>query len=385
MPLQPPTSTLPPIQNISFESAKDLSEALSYLRQIYNPEVRGARRSKTKASCADTKVHPSLPSNIYTAEVTDDLRSDSFERSYAIRWLTSLVAQAEVWDPDSDATHPSFSVSCEEMESLIQNAASLLAICSGTAAAGVIARDFVFEKGQNMLKVHIKDAPLDNADYGSVGAQTWGGACVLAETIVNDPASFGILEKDPDTQLRILELGSGTGLVSLTVGKLLEVATGTVIIATDYYPSVLENLQSNISANFPSPEDVSNGPIILSHFLDWSLFGKEPALPPFDIPFDVVLGADIVYEAQHAIWIKSCLAKLLRKPTLDADPRFHLIIPLRTTHAAESSTIEAVFSSSKNDQEIHLEIISKEIIVCDAGSGGGPEQVEYAYYKIGWR
>ncbi|KAF8060719.1 putative methyltransferase-domain-containing protein [Lyophyllum atratum] len=389
MALQPPTSRLPPIHKIASYPARDLSEALAYLRHIYSPEVRGSRRYRPDATLRNAST---LPSMVNDPSGLDDLRSDAFERSYAMRWLTALVSQAEIWEVDPATDDPVHSMTSLETAQLIQDAASLLAICSGTAAAGIVVRDFVFERseGEDMLKVHIRDVPLDNKDYGSVGAQTWGGACVLAETIVEDPTRFGLLCNN--REMRILELGAGTGLVSLAVGKLLQdTATpshGATIIATDYYPSVLENLATNIRSNFPSFHD-SQAVRVSSHFLDWSLFANEPnQSPPFDLPFDLVLGADVVYEAQHAIWIKSCLTKLLKKPTKTSDPLFHLMIPLRSTHSSESSTVDTLFSGPvANDSSPHkdLRIISKEVILCDAGNNAGPDQIEYAYYKIGWR
>jgi hypothetical protein len=60
------------------------------------------------------------------------------------------------------------------------------------------------------------------------------------------------------------------------------------------------------------------------------------------------------------------------------------VIPLRATHAMESSTVESVFvNRDRVGGELKLRILSKETIVCDAGEvRDGP--VEYAYYKIGW-
>jgi len=108
----------------------------------------------------------------------------------------------------------------------------------------------------------------------------------------------------------------------------------------------------------------------------------------FESPFDLILGADIIYESQHALWIKSCLTKLLRKPSSttpsDINPTFHLVIPLRATHVVESNTIEQVFSLNNHNRNTELVINHKEIIICDAESGKEGEDVEYAYYKIGW-
>ncbi|KAK0448459.1 putative methyltransferase-domain-containing protein [Desarmillaria tabescens] len=326
----PPTAHLPPMKKIPHYPPEHLLKFLVYLRSIYSPPVRGSKRRRHSE----------------TAVALENWRSDSFERSYAIRWLTVLVSHAGLWEEEI------------QHHALIAEAAALLAVCSGTAGAGVIHRDFVFSPGA--IRVQLTDVPLENHDFGSVGAQTWGGACVLAEAIVEDPTAFGL-----QSGIRVLELGAGTGLVSIVVGKLLE---GCVtIVATDFYPSVLDNLKANIGNNFVQPASVA----ISSTFLDWADSDNHDV--SLDAPFDVVLGADIVYDAQHAVWIKKCLRKFLSKGAV-----FHLVIPLRATFATESNTVELIF---QNDD---LVVLSKEPIVCDAENGIGDEVVEYAYYKIGW-
>jgi hypothetical protein len=291
---------------------------------------------------------------------------------------------------------------------IIQEAASLLAIYAGAASAGVLVRAFAFSSrhARTLIEVQLRDEPLKNNEYASVGAQTWGGACVLAQRIVDYPDQFDLIphEKNPAGDARprvrrVLELGAGTGLVSLSLAKLLEadldwITEKTTIIATDSYPSVLANLQFNIESNFPlqnSTQQVS----VSSHYLDWSkLASTEKLSSPFDEPFDLILGADIIYESQHATWIKSCLERLLRKPVVANDnplvPLFHLVIPLRSTHLDESATVKDVFRSRDDigDNSMDLCILSQEKIVCDADSdhcrGIDIDDVEYAYYRIGW-
>ena len=81
-------------------------------------------------------------------------------------------------------------------QDLVEEAAAILAMCAGTASAGVITRQFVFNRGWEAedasITVELTDGPLDNQDYGSVGAQTWGGACIMAEMIVENPLAFGL-------------------------------------------------------------------------------------------------------------------------------------------------------------------------------------------------
>ncbi|KAI9567516.1 putative methyltransferase-domain-containing protein [Boletus coccyginus] len=395
--IQPPTLCLPPIAKIATFTTAQLFESLQYLHSLYRPQVRGSRRRR--------------------GEDEDDDRPDAFERAYAIRWLTALIAQLEaraIQFP-SEPNPP-----IDDTDSLIQQAAALLATCAGVAAAGKVQRRFTFESTlAGKMCIDLTDIPLDNHDYGSVGAQTWGGACVLAEMIVEHPGRFGLgtrwssstgsddlLTRTRERPLRILELGAGTGLVGLTVAKLLQAWKipkpdptphhRATIVLTDLHPAVLDNLQSNIDANFPTvSDDTHNAILVNSHPLDWSSFSMTDTTPNIlSTPFDVVFGADIVYEAQHTVWIRDCLKFLLSNTDgPNEDPVFHLVIPLRPTHTFESSTIEAVFGSKDRvleGSQRELTVLSKESIFCEAYGDGMVERrrtdddVEYVYYRVGW-
>ncbi|PPQ83841.1 hypothetical protein CVT25_000900 [Psilocybe cyanescens] len=388
----PPTSHLPPIKYLGTHPLESLEDAVRYLRLIYNPPVRGSRRRNTSRKQKDRQT---------VSNELNALRTDAFERGYSIKWLTALISQCgmdlDESDEDVEAPRSPNALDSNRKEILVEDAASLLAMCAGTASAGVITRRFVFdlENSSTQISVDLTDVPLDNQDYGSVGAQTWGGACIMAEMMAENPDAFCLpwsQQNSAATTLRCLELGAGTGLVSLTAAKIMERIGNSPfdvdIVATDYYPSVLANLARNIQSNLRAS---SGSHICIStQHLDWSIFCDSSPSPAFEAGFDVVYGADIIYEAQHATWIKSCLEHLLRKPsTLNPNPTFHLIIPLRATHSAESNTIEQVFpfpSSGGNQpgEEGQLVIKHKETIICDVESDKDGEEVEYAYYKIGW-
>lgn len=426
MTLHPPTAHLPPIGKISSQSPQVLLDALKYLRVIYNPEVRGSRRRRNGQPTPAAHLSMGNLEPFYGSDL-DLLRADAFERSYSIRWLTTLISQAQFQQTGDLSSLPTAEHHISQEERVIREASCLLATCAGTASAGTITRVFTFDSAHthSAIRIQVTDAPLENQDFTSVGAQTWGGACVLSETIVDQPEDFGIIVRGgsvvtsdiietpcpTDNEFRVLELGAGTGMASLTLGKLFESLSGkptkkTAIVATDFHPSVLANLRANVVSNFPPTEDLippsQASPVsVTTHFLDWSAFPKtEEQVPPFQKPFDLVIGSDIIYEAQHAVWIKTCLTRLLRRPEKVHNPNsgsacvfrplFHLIIPLRPTHASESNTVEQVFPTLA-DTEAHkpaLVIFSKEIIVCEANGDvhdrGNGDDVEYAYYKIGW-
>ena len=257
------------------------------------------------------------------------------------------------------------------------------------------------------VRIQVTDLPLDNQDHASVGAQTWGSGCLLADMIAQFPAQFGLDPLDIKP-IRILELGAGTGLVGLVVAKMLQSCDRQAeVVMSDFHPSVLQNLAENISSNFPS-----HGPdrplSISSHFLDWAQSPEVP-VPPFDRPFDIIYGADVIYEVEHARWIKKCVETLLRRRPADSSPessdmyaspravmpRFHLVIPLRSTHVAESQSVEQVFpfasvvSPTRQDPfiPVHdtLAVIHKEEVVCeDIVWADGRPDTEYIHYIISW-
>jgi predicted nicotinamide N-methyase len=365
--LLPPTAYLPPIRTIKHASGERIEEALEYIRNIYIPAIRGSRWigqrrvfGPPNSECA--LIPPSLPSSNTINH--EDLAEDTFERTYAIRWLTALTSLLS----SDDTSVP---------EPIIYATASLLALCSGTAGAGAVTRQIILPSSS---VIRLTDSSLHNGEYASVGAQTWGGACVLAEMLSTQPGAFRL---DSAAPMRILELGAGTGLVSLALAKTLKTGAGT-IIATDFYPAVLENLKRNIADNGPYPSNVQ----VLVRPLDWTTFPAAFDANTSDAdlaaPCDALFGADIVYELEHAQWLQACAMRLLKRPSAHEDPRFHLVMPLRSTHVAETSSVEDIFplASSNNKPELDLVIVSKDVILCAAERG---EEVEYVYYSIGWR
>ncbi|PFH47342.1 hypothetical protein AMATHDRAFT_67884 [Amanita thiersii Skay4041] len=314
---------------------------------------------------------------------TDDLivlRSDPFERAYAVRWLTSFIRRS---------ASQVFSSSNEEEEhtELLETATSLLSAFSEPEpdsprsslsnnahdlTSGSITRYFTFDAPwvkvnseenpketktpMKKISIQVNDAPVLYSDYTSVGLQSWGSAIVLGERLCSDPSSYSLFPPRANRSLRILELGAGTGLLSILSAKIaqLQGTPSVEIVATDYHPDVLANLATNVEANCPcTTQGVGGGALPSVHAFDWErpAFDKDP----FHKPFDVVLAADVVYRPEHAAWIKTCLERLLLKPTNRKRPGsydehheggvFWLMMPIRTTgrHEGMHRTFEGLF------------------------------------------
>ena len=138
----PPTVFLPPLKLLKAGSQREISNALSSLRRIYSPEVRGSSRRRDVPRPAATHApHPSLTHHIRETTDSNDLsaiRADHFERTFAIQWLTRFISLF------SDAVADSVS------SQALEDAAALLAICAGSAASGAVIRTFTFPLSSGM-------------------------------------------------------------------------------------------------------------------------------------------------------------------------------------------------------------------------------------------
>jgi predicted nicotinamide N-methyase len=116
------------------------------------------------------------------------------------------------------------------------------------------------------------------ASSGTTGRRTWEAALHLGRYLTG-PGSSSVRGK------RILELGGGTGLVSIMCTRWLGAQHVT---ATDGDDGVIEDMQKNIFLNGLEGSDR-----IYAKSLKWGrmLEEDEGGQPPY---FDVVLGADIV-------------------------------------------------------------------------------------------
>ncbi|KAI0931121.1 hypothetical protein AcW2_000075 [Taiwanofungus camphoratus] len=401
----PPTASLPPLARLTDFSSTQIRNSLQNLRAIYvDPPPRVAPATLLLKHLMDDT---SIPDSGYASPEEDEdneaanddaegegelfdpdiLRSDVFEREYAIRWLTGFTARSDVWTSSADSD-----TDLNARTTLVDAAASLLAVFAGNEEEGALTRRFVFTAEDDIVEVELNDAPLLREDHTSVGLQSWASSILLTERICASPEVFGLSKGAGTlykTKLRVLELGAGTGLLSIAAAKLLRSqltanCLPTTVVATDYHPSVLTNLQANVDTNFfPS---VSTAAPITVCALDW----QNPAYDgELSQPFHVVLAADVIYHPEHARWIKDCVERLLVRP----DGLFWLIIPMRITgrHEGMSGTVEAVFphvftaEKCEGAQEVasELAIFSTEELERHEGVGRADED-GYRLYRIGW-
>ena len=227
-------------------------------------------------------------------------------------------------------------------------------------------------------------------DHLSVGVQTWGSAILLGREMALRPSEFGLFPlKSTPRGTRVLELGAGTGLLSILCRKLLDLQHATaeavapanacnpdagVVVATDFLPEVLANLKVCVDLNFPllpAPPGLSKDAGICIAKLDWTTFPQARCNTRTDIaaedqdivslaeePFDLVLASDCVYDSTHARLLREVVRWVLRVPDGD-DPggtfvrtfslhdvslrAQHILSPLRPTFGPELESIDEHF------------------------------------------
>jgi len=374
----PPSSSLPPVRSLYTVTEEVIVSALYNLQALYCP-------LRLQINLSHGKNAAPIPAQVdsgYASEDEDEvagpgegcntehaiaaLRADDFERSVAVRWLTSLIGRANELPFECEDTR----------DRVIDDAAFILSSFSEVASGGVeeaLTRDFSFSTASSeTINIRLNDAPLSGTDHTDVGLQSWGASIVFSGLMCASPERFG-LERLP-ANASIIELGAGTGLIGLTAAKMLPhlSATNASILATDYHPLVLENLRANIATNFPS-----TSAHIDTMLLDWSS-------PPTSLESsaDMIFAADVVYAPEHAAWLRDCVAQLLKPGGL-----FWLVVTVRKDGKFEGipDTAETAFrrlgGPEKNGHT--LEILEKTMLAKQKGVGRGDES-GYMLFKIGW-
>nr|CDI52284.1 hypothetical protein BN887_03211 [Melanopsichium pennsylvanicum 4] len=326
---------------------------------------------------------------------------DPFERSYVARWLTRLISEFTLLCSNDEAI-------AAEAEQVSEKCAELLALSAGRMAAGASVQDHVFQLEDGALTVNLRDGPLV---HDSLGTHTWGAAPILSQLLLPLYASDG-------RDLKVLELGAGTGLVGLSIAnwsRLHRTEDRTRVVCTDYHPTVLENLAHNIAINgwiSPVPDQAGAPPsqptatTVSARCLDWQgvhrlASGQDPDLTQvltsqtlpshlgvfrkadwaqlLDIDldagsFDLLVAAgtddpklliwpsDCVYDPVHPFWIKSVAGKLLRAVSSanGVEPLLHVMVPLRPTHQQEMQAVYQAFEPRRGPLHPQLVILSEQ-------------------------
>jgi predicted nicotinamide N-methyase len=128
-------------------------------------------------------------------------------------------------------------------------------------------------------------------DYMPYWAYLWPGAYLLADAVAREP--WPLKGAGPgSTRQRALEIGCGLGLAGLVA-----VARGLTVHFTDYDPAPLEFIAMSAAMNGFAQARYSRG------LLDWRDLPAER--------YEIILGADVIYERRLVPLVANLLATML--------------------------------------------------------------------------
>ncbi|KAI1357552.1 hypothetical protein F5Y08DRAFT_156992 [Xylaria arbuscula] len=397
--LLPPSSSLPAIRLLHDQPEACIFSALSDLHALYCPlptsfAFQAHLTPKDPPAAADSGYASDNEEEKEHNEDGLELRDDPYERAFAERWLTSFLGRAEeltCFESEESQQHAIDKASCVLASFFTQDEEEDFEDTE-------ITRDYQFTLklgsgeakrpdnsiGSETITVQLTDglAGRDNSDHTDVGLQSWGAAFIFTELICASPARFNFSQYTLGSAPRIIEVGAGTGLAGIALAKVLP-RLGVLqpqIVATDFHPTVLANLEANILKNFPAPGKDKDSTTIQAAPLDW----ETPDLSaPLDKQADVLIATDVIYGPEHAVWLRDCAARLLKPGGV-----FWLMSTVRTTGKFEgiSETVRASFNGRdgvRNPEGCVLAILEEERFARPSGIGRGDES-EYRLFRIGW-
>lgn len=415
-----PTSCLPRLK--SEPPSFDIFRALVHLANLYSPQSLNRTETSYHTSVdVDSEITSSNEHDIPAyQDAFDSARADDNEKRYAMDWLTRLIGSGLYWvDDEGEST-------CAD--ALLDLAGRILGGHASLEEAGAICREFRFPLQEPVLvpeadtlactavemseiiEIVLRDDPLPPSDSQSessakdetgssqdaaaaVGVQTWGAAIVVSDVLVRHPALFHpALASSNSHRLTIAELGAGTGLLGMVAAKMLQLRNVPAdIVLTDYHSQVLRNLEHNVQENFPADAIASarssEVSVAVEH-LDWLqvhqkvIQGIADAKYASQPKYDLLLLADVIYAPEHALWIRSSIETLLRKPSseerIGSEPRAHIIMAVRGSGKFEGlyKTVEEAFKPRSHSAAIPSLSASTTVTPFDTMPGTPAQVVE---------
>ena len=318
------------------------------LPQLYTYPTSNTLLSTLNQLSASAKQSPSYLSFSHDriSPNGDDLPlSVSDERSITT-YLTSIISSSLKWIPFEDS------------KIRIWEAASAgLAQRAGRSAAPTIERRFRIPgpvccrglAGNERVKKGGKEdeaftefevvitEPSLTAD--NLGHKTWLASYLLARRLLRifeDELPASLLRDTEEIRPRLLELGSGTGLLGIAAAAIHPALKARL---TDL-PEIVENLRENVTAN---RNLFSDGRVPEVEVLDWSLVADEPSRESIHAgTFDIVMAADPLYSPEHPEWLVNAIAANLERTK---DARVIVELPLRESYGPEVNDFQHLMLS----------------------------------------
>ncbi|QLL33883.1 hypothetical protein HG536_0F02080 [Torulaspora globosa] len=211
-------------------------------------------------------------------------------------------------------------------DEIIRQASLRIAESCGRSAQPSMTRQFTFDCLERSINIHEPSLTADN-----LGWKTWGSSFILSQKLINR-----LHQGHFKSPLRVLELGSGTGLAGISwLAKWVELhgEEGIEMFLTDL-PEIISNLRKNADIN-----RLNN--IAKVAALDWTNPSHFIEMHSSKT-FDVVIVSDPIYSPDHPELVVSIIERFLSE-----QGTCFLEIPARARYAAERRRLRRLLEDRK--------------------------------------
>jgi len=220
------------------------------------------------------------------------------------KYLTSIIASQLAWIHDGG-----------EKERIWEMASARLSERSGRSGMPAVSRTFQITTGSRTIQIVLHEPSLTE---DNLGLKTWASSYLLAKRL----HLVELPELTTGGSRRVLELGSGTGLVGIAAAAVW----GAKVRLTDL-PEIEPNLAMNVRDNSQVIE--TSGGVATTGVLDWS----DTSNPSSDEDqYPIILAADPLYSPEHPSLLVQTIERYLLR---SVEARVIVELPLREAYALE--------------------------------------------------
>lgn len=224
------------------------------------------------------------------------------------RYLTQVVSSPLSWLDEASR------------ETIWELASTRLAERSGRSAAPAMTREF---KVDHELTITLHEPSLTG---DNLGLKTWSSSLMLARKLCD--LKCLLPTTTADEELRVLELGAGTGLVGIAAACKWSGQARTAHVTLSDLPEILLNLEKNVESNW-HVVNAFHGRMTASA-LDWADEQNKPLTDADRFP--VIVAADPLYSPEHPKLLVSTVGRWLAR---NGSAKFVVAVPLRAGYGSE--------------------------------------------------
>lgn len=298
------------------------------------------------------------------------------------RYLTSIVASALAWISSDELREAVWDAAAARLSERsgrtgIFKPSAFLSDFTLIQVLAMPALSRVFKvptssKEEITLTLHEPSLTSDN-----LGMKTWASSYLLSRRLYHIIDSVPELVPSDSTlqresaKVKALELGSGTGLVGLSLAILL--GASATIHLTDL-PAIVANLTHNVSLNADLLGETRAQ--VTTGVLDWSVIPEQA--PENGERYDIILAADPLYSPEHPKWLVQTIERWL---SWGLDARVVVEMPLRDAYLPQVEEFRCRMG------EVGLAIVEQgEEVGYDDWEGANGDSVEvHCWWSVwGW-